>query len=259
MKKKSKAYYLEILSLSEDFNSSELKKAYRREAKKWHPDLNKEKILAEERIKLINEAYEFLIAFKRKKTNVEKTSTTSYTNQKEATKDKSSNTSYTNQKDATKEKTSNTSYTKNKKSTQEKSSRFFAEIVGSIPTIIVVSIVLFNRILWTTYSPPKYYTDSIKKALLQGIKECLIRYEEKKSTEFADSQFFSSKNYEGYYISKLESINDSNSCFQAQAFPEIRFQNKLTRFDVELNIKTGRFSKTCDDPSKYGCEEGNTW
>ena len=57
MKKKSKAYYLEILSLSEDFNSSELKKAYRREAKKWHPDLNKEKILAEDRTKLINEAY----------------------------------------------------------------------------------------------------------------------------------------------------------------------------------------------------------
>ena len=173
--------------------------------------------------------------------------------------DKSSNTSYTNQKDATKEKTSNTSHTKNKRSTQEKSSRFFAEIVGSIPTIIVVSIVLFNRILSTTYSPPKYYTDSIKKALLQGIKECLIRFEEKKSTEFSDSQFFSANNYKGYYISKLESINDSNSCFQAQAFPEIRFQNKLTRFDVELNIKTRRFSKTCDDPSKYGCEEGNTW
>ena len=243
MKKKSKAYYLEILSLSEDFNNSELKKAYRREAKKWHPDLNKEKILAEERIKLINEAYEFLIAFKRKKTTKEKTSTTTYTNQKKATK----------------EKTSNTSYSKNKKSTKGKDSRFFSELVSAIPTIIVCSIVLINRILSTTYSPPKYYTDSIKKALLQGIKECLIRFEEKKSTEFSDSQFFSANNYKGYYISKLESINDSNSCFQAQAFPEIRFQNKLTRFDVELKIKTGRFSKTCDDTSKYGCEEGNTW
>ena len=56
----SKKDYLSILGLSPDFDDKELKKAFRREARKWHPDLNKNDINAEERFKLINEAYEFL-------------------------------------------------------------------------------------------------------------------------------------------------------------------------------------------------------
>ena len=56
----SKKDYLSILGLSYDFDDVELKKAFRREARKWHPDLNKNDINAEERFKLINEAYEFL-------------------------------------------------------------------------------------------------------------------------------------------------------------------------------------------------------
>ncbi len=56
----SKTDYLSILGLSIDFDDLELKKAFRREARKWHPDLNKNDINAEERFKLINEAYKFL-------------------------------------------------------------------------------------------------------------------------------------------------------------------------------------------------------
>ena len=56
----SKKDYLSILGLSNVFDDIELKKAFRREARKWHPDLNKNDINAEERFKLINEAYEFL-------------------------------------------------------------------------------------------------------------------------------------------------------------------------------------------------------
>ena len=52
--------YLSILGLSPDFDDKELKKAFRREARKWHPDLNKNDLNAEERFKLINEAYEYL-------------------------------------------------------------------------------------------------------------------------------------------------------------------------------------------------------
>ena len=243
MKKKSRDYYLEILNLSEDFNISALKKAYRREAKKWHPDLNKEKILAEERIKLINEAYEFLKTSKRRRPTKGKEST-SNAYQKESTKRKES-TVNTGQKNAT----------------REKKSRFFSLKVTpfTMGVILLTSIQIFPRILWKVYSPPKYYTDSIKASLVNGIKECFNRYLEKKSTKFSDSQFFSSNNYEGYYMSTLVSINNSNTCFQAQAFPELRFQDKLTRFDIELNLRTGIISKTCDDPSKYGCNEGNTW
>ncbi len=56
----SKKDYLSILGLSNKFDDKELKKAFRREARKWHPDLNKNDLNAEDRFKLINEAYEFL-------------------------------------------------------------------------------------------------------------------------------------------------------------------------------------------------------
>ena len=56
----SKKDYLSILGLSHNFDDKELKKAFRREARKWHPDLNKNDLNAEERFKFINEAYEYL-------------------------------------------------------------------------------------------------------------------------------------------------------------------------------------------------------
>tara|TARA_Y100001970_G_scaffold293138_2_gene438037 strand:+ start:7682 stop:8599 length:918 start_codon:yes stop_codon:yes gene_type:complete len=52
--------YWAILGLNSDSDLSELKKAFRREARKWHPDLNLDDKNAEERFKLINEAYEVL-------------------------------------------------------------------------------------------------------------------------------------------------------------------------------------------------------
>ena len=67
----SKKDYLSILGLPYEFDDIELKKAFRREARKWHPDLNKNDINAEERFKLINEAYEFLRDPQKRDENVE--------------------------------------------------------------------------------------------------------------------------------------------------------------------------------------------
>ncbi len=58
--KYDEAYYLGVLVLPKDFDKALLKKAYRREAMKWHPDKNPGDAYAEERLKLVNEAYEFL-------------------------------------------------------------------------------------------------------------------------------------------------------------------------------------------------------
>lgn len=55
----AKRDYYEVLGLSKNASDDEIKKAYRKLAKKYHPDINKEKD-AEEKFKEINEAYEVL-------------------------------------------------------------------------------------------------------------------------------------------------------------------------------------------------------
>jgi len=52
--------YWSLLGVSPECDSNELKAAFRKEARKWHPDLNKNDVNAEERFKLINEAYAIL-------------------------------------------------------------------------------------------------------------------------------------------------------------------------------------------------------
>ncbi len=52
--------YWSLLGVSPDCDSVQLKRAFRREARKWHPDLNKNDSNAEDRFKLINEAYAIL-------------------------------------------------------------------------------------------------------------------------------------------------------------------------------------------------------
>ena len=52
--------YWSLLGISPGCSPSELKAAFRKEARKWHPDLNKNDVNAEDRFKLINEAYAIL-------------------------------------------------------------------------------------------------------------------------------------------------------------------------------------------------------
>ena len=54
--------YYEILGVSKGATEKEIKTAYRKLARKWHPDLHteKDKAGAEEKFKRINEAYEVL-------------------------------------------------------------------------------------------------------------------------------------------------------------------------------------------------------
>ena len=64
----SKKDYYEILGIEKNANADEIKKAYRKLAKKYHPDLNQDnKEEAEKKFKEISEAYEVLIDPQKKK------------------------------------------------------------------------------------------------------------------------------------------------------------------------------------------------
>ena len=59
--------YYEVLGVSKTASDSELKSAYRKLAKKYHPDSNPNDTVAAERFKEINEAYDVLSDPEKKK------------------------------------------------------------------------------------------------------------------------------------------------------------------------------------------------
>jgi molecular chaperone DnaJ len=61
----AKRDYYEVLGVSKDIDAADLKKAYRREAMKHHPDRNPDDPKAEEKFKEANEAYEILSLWSR--------------------------------------------------------------------------------------------------------------------------------------------------------------------------------------------------
>ena len=52
--------YYKVLGVPKTVSDADLKKAYRKLAREWHPDMNKDKPNAEEKFKEINEAYQVL-------------------------------------------------------------------------------------------------------------------------------------------------------------------------------------------------------
>ena len=128
------------------------------------------------------------------------------------------------------------------------------------PEILLAIFVFFY---WLTNSAffigsvpsPSAMSSAVKNGLVNGIKECVVRDAEDKTTNFLDAQSFSSSNFTGFEIKPL----NINSCFQAKAIPKVKFKNVNTWFEIKMNTATGEVTKKCGDQSKRGCNKGNTW
>ena len=59
--------YYQILGVPKDATQEQIKKAYRRLARKWHPDINPGNKAAEEQFKKISQAYDGLRDEKKRK------------------------------------------------------------------------------------------------------------------------------------------------------------------------------------------------
>ena len=56
----AKRDYYEVLGVSRDASTEEIKKAYRKLARKYHPDVNRDDKDAEKKFKEVKEAYDVL-------------------------------------------------------------------------------------------------------------------------------------------------------------------------------------------------------
>ena len=128
------------------------------------------------------------------------------------------------------------------------------------PEILLAIFVFFywltNSVLFIASVPsPSVMSSAVKNGLVNGIKECVVRNADDKTTNFLDAQSFSSSNFNGFEIKPL----NINSCFQAKAIPKVKFKNVNTWFEIKMNTATGEVTKKCGDQSKRGCNKGNTW
>ena len=96
---------------------------------------------------------------------------------------------------------------------------------------------------------------AVKNGLVNGVKECVVRDADNRSTDFTDAQSFATADaYQGYSIAELNNID---SCYSAEATAT----GDDSDFTISMDSSTGIVTKTCSDDEAPGCngnDDGNS-
>ena len=95
---------------------------------------------------------------------------------------------------------------------------------------------------------------AVKNGLVNGVKECVVRSTDGKTTLFSDAQSFASSTaFQGYSVA----ANSGNTtCYQAKATAT---DTGLSDFLIVMDPATGVVTKTCSVDTAPGCKTGGTW
>ena len=108
---------------------------------------------------------------------------------------------------------------------------------------------------------------AVKNGLVNGIKECVVRAADAKTTNFADAQSFADDDaFQGYTLKQVPipgSTSTANSCYSALAEASSTDESD---FQIVMNSSTGEVDKTCTNDEAPGCNgtendtvEAGTW
>ena len=96
---------------------------------------------------------------------------------------------------------------------------------------------------------------AVKNGLVNGVKECVVRAADNRSTDFTDAQSFATADaYQGYNVVELNSVD---SCYSAEAIAT----GNDSDFTISMDSSTGVVTKTCSDDEAPGCngdDDGNS-
>ena len=161
--------------------------------------------------------------------------------------------------------------------TQNKTHSFGRWLFWFICGLCTFIVITFIQSQWFVRTDPHVYSANVKNTLVNGIKECIVRDADNKSTDFAAAPSFSKKPSLNNYVIKQSSDSQlKNTCFGARAESTIKgpsefdwldynpFRNYDSNYTTyytwfEVDFKDGIAIKTCGDSSKNGCGEGNQW
>ena len=89
---------------------------------------------------------------------------------------------------------------------------------------------------------------AVKNGLVNGVKECVVRAADNRTTEFADAQSFATADaFQGYTVGQ---VGTANSCYSALAEAD---DSNEADFQIVMNASTGEVDKTCTNDEAPGC------